>query len=295
MNSTLLQPWDKVPGRSAQKAAQQAYRAQPAPTPAERDELILQELPRVRYIAKRIHDRLPPSVSLDDLIHIGILGLMEAIQHYDPGKHVDLGAYAKHRIRGAILDSLRDLDWGPRMLRKKGRDLDHVRDCLQSKLGRAAEETELAKEAGVTVKELRHLEESLLRLGLSALHEQEIDDEKGESLEQRPATAELDPFSICLRGEVKELLQEAIGELPERERQVLAPYYYEELTMKEVGMVLGVGEARVSQLHSAALGRLRGSLKGAMKSRCEKDPAPGATLPLPRAHGVQRNAGRAGH
>ena len=266
---SLVEVQKTIPVLARQQAAQQSYRAHSATTLAGRDQLILQELPMVRYIAKRIHDRLPPSVLLDDLIHTGILGLMEAIQHYDPGKHVDLGAYAKHRIRGAILDSLRDLDWGSRQLRRKGRELDEARDRLQAKLGRTAEEMELAKEAGFGVDELRQLQENLLRLVLSTIHEQEVDSEKGESLEQQPASAEFDPFSVCLRGEVQELLQEAIGELPERERQGLALYYYEELTMKEVGMVLGVGEARVSQLHTAATLRLRGFLEGTMASRRE--------------------------
>ena len=223
--------------------------------------MILQELPRVRYIAKRIHDRLPRSVSLDDLIHNGVLGLIEAVNNFDPGKHIDLGVYAKHRIRGAILDSLREMDWGPRLLRKKGRDLEKAREQIQARLGRRAEENELAEAAGLSIDELRLLEEKLLRLDLSAVHEQEVDDENGKSLDNLPSNSIPDPFALCLRGEVKEMLQAAIGELPDRERQVLALYYYEELTMKEVGVVLGVGEARVSQLHASAVNRLRSTLE----------------------------------
>jgi len=114
--------------------------------------------------------------------------------------------------------------------------------------------------------DLRDLEAKLLQLDLSALHEQQMDDEKGESLDQQPSGKELDPFALCFRGEVQGLLQRAVGELPVRDRQVLALYYYEELTMKEVGLVLGVGEARVSQLHSAALTKLRALLQDAMRS-----------------------------
>jgi RNA polymerase sigma factor for flagellar operon FliA len=259
-------PADAAPSPAIERAALGAY---PAPHPlslAEREQLILEHLPLVRYIAKRIHDRLPPSVLLEDLIDTGVLGLIEAIQHYDSGKHVVLGAYAKHRIRGAILDSLRALDWGPRLLRKKGRDLEAAREQVQARTGRPAEEEDLAREAGIRVDELRRLKESLLRLDHSALHEQEMDEENGNSIEQQPSKRDLDPFLLCLRGEVKELLSEAIGALPERERQVLARYYYEELTMKEVGQALGVGGARVSQLHSAALGRLRMQLQSVMVS-----------------------------
>ena len=269
MNSPLLQSLEDT-SQAGRKAAKRAYQAQPAFSPAERERVILQELPRVRYIAKRIHARLPRSVALEDLIHTGVLGLIEAVNHYDPGKHIDLGAYAKHRIRGAILDSLRDLDWGPRLLRKKGRDLDQTRERLQARLGRACEETELATEAGISLEDLRDLQEKLLRLDLAALHEQQMDEKSGNSIEKQPASGNLDPFAICAQGELQGLLRQAIGELPGRERQVLALYYYEELTMKEVGVVLGVGEARVSQLHSAALGRLRSLLRDAMKNGREE-------------------------
>jgi len=226
-------------------------------------------MPLVRCIAKRLHDRLPPSVLLEDLIDTGVLGLIEAIQHFDADKHVDLSSYAKHRIRGAMLDSLRELDWGPRLLRKKGRDLDSARDRVQARTQRPAEEADLAREAGIRVEELRRLEENLLRLDLSALHEQEMDEQNGDSIEQQPSKQDLDPFYLCLRGEVKNLLGAAIDALPERERQVLALYYYDDLTMKEVGMALGVGEARVSQLHSAVLGRLRTHLEGVIAAAPE--------------------------
>ena len=250
-------PAAKTPFRAAEKTARHANAVLHLPSHDEREQLILKHLPLVRYIAKRIHGRLPHSVLLEDLIETGVLGLIEAIQHYDPNQHVDLGAYAKHRIRGAILDSLRALDWGSRQLRKKARDLDEARGIVQTRTGRSAEEEDLAREAGIRVEELRRLQEKLLRLDHSALHEQKMDEENGISIEQQPAKRDLDPYRLCLRSEVKELLGEAVSALPKRERQILEQYYYEGSTMKEISLALGVSEARISQLHATALERLR--------------------------------------
>lgn len=244
-----------VPGHLA--AAKHAYERQTGWDPAERERLILEQLPLVRFIAKRVHNRLPSSVLLDDVIHAGILGLIDAVNKYDPGKHVDLRIYAKHRIRGAILDSLRDLDWSPRLLRKKGRALDEIRERLTGELHREPTEVELAEEVGCNLEELRQLQENLLRADLATLQEQSIDEENGDGAIDQPADEELSPFSLCYRNEMRDLLRDSICQLTDRERQVLALYYYEELTMKEVGTVLGVGEARVSQVHSAALQKVR--------------------------------------
>ena len=239
------------------EAAKRAYDNQLRVDPAERERLILEHLPLVRHIAKRVHSRVPPSVMLDDLIHSGILGLIDAINKYDPSKLVDLRIYAKHRIRGAILDSLRGLDWSPRLLRKKGKTLDELRERLTLKLHREPTEAELAEEAGYGVVELRQLEEDLLRADLATLQEQSIDEENGDGADNQPSDEELSPYSLCYKQEIRELLRDSIGQLSPRERQILALYYYEELTMKEVGVVLGVGEARVSQMHSAAVQKVR--------------------------------------
>ena len=194
---------------------------------------------------------------LDDLIHSGILGLIDAINKFDPRKLVDLRIYAKHRIRGAILDSLRGLDWSPRLLRRKGRTLDELRERLTFALHREPTESELAEGAGYGLEELRQLEEDLLRADLATLQEQSIDEENGDGADNQPSDEELSPYSLCYKQEIRELLRNSIGQLSDRERQILALYYYEELTMKEVGVVLGVGEARVSQMHSAAVQKIR--------------------------------------
>ena len=249
------------------RTARNAYEAASHLDPAERDRLLLEQLPQVRYIARRIHDRLPPHVQLDDLVQAGILGLIEALHKFDPSKNVELRSYAKYRIQGAILDSLRELDWSPRPLRKKARQLEQAHQRLRARLGRPATEPEVALELGIELKELHHLQGELRGLDLGSL--QDEFGEGGQDYESNtPHTGSPgdEPFSKCLQGEVKELLSQAISELPPRERQVLALYYYEELTMKEVGAVLGVGEARVSQIHSAALVRLRARMRDLLEN-----------------------------
>lgn len=242
--------------------AKQAYECVSHLEVGEQERLLLEQLPQVRYIARRIHDRLPAHIQFDDLVQAGILGLMEALHKYDPAKKVELKTYAKHRIQGAILDSLRDLDWSPRPLRKKARQLEQAHQRFHAKYGRPATEPELAMELGMELKELQHLLGDLRGLDLGSLQ-----DEFTESGQERDSLAaptqgpDQEPFSQCLRGELRDILTSALGELQPRERQVLSLYYFEELTMKEVGAVLGVGEARVSQIHAAALVRLRARMR----------------------------------
>jgi RNA polymerase sigma factor for flagellar operon FliA len=239
------------------QAAKKAYESQVPMDANEREQLILEHLPLVRHIAKRIHNRVPSTILLDDLIHSGIVGLIDAVNKFDPNKFVDLGVYAQHRIRGAILDSLRGLDWSPRLLRRKGRSLDELRERLTSNLHREPTEIELAEAAGYSIEELRQLEENLLRADLATLQEQSIDEEHGDGGTDQPTDDEQSPYSLCYKKEMRELLRNSLDQLSERERQVLAMYYYDELTMKEIGIVLGVGEARVSQMHSAAVRKVR--------------------------------------
>jgi RNA polymerase sigma factor for flagellar operon FliA len=243
-------------------AAKKAYESVAHLEAGDEERLLLEQLPQVRYIARRIHDRLPSHIPYDDLVQAGILGLIEALHKFDPSKNVELKTYAKHRIQGAILDSLRDLDWSPRPLRKKARQLEQAHQRLRARLGRPATESELAIELGMELSQLQHLLGDLRGLDLGSLH-----DDFPESIHERETFAgstqglEQEPYTRCLEGELRELLSRAVGELSPRERQVLALYYFEELTMKEVGAVLGVGEARVSQIHSAALVRLRAAMR----------------------------------
>src|SRR5271168_1070021 len=229
---------------------------------AQREQLLLRHLPQVNFIARRIHSRLPPQVLLEDLVHAGVLGLMDAIGKYNPAKNVQLKYYAEFRIRGAILDSLRQVDWSPRTLRRQGRRLEQAISDCKGKLSRDPTEPEIAAELGMSLENLQHLMGELRGLDIGSLQGNANEQGGGEeAIQQRPCSQEEDPFHQTLRSEITGLLEKAIGELPERERQVLALYHFEELTMKEVGAALGIGESRVSQIHTSALLRLRVRLR----------------------------------
>jgi RNA polymerase sigma factor for flagellar operon FliA len=234
----------------------------------ERDRILLEQLPQVRYLARRIHERLPRHVPLEDLVHAGVIGLIDAFNKFDHSKHVQFGSYAKFRIRGAILDSLREMDWGPRELRRKARKVEEVHRQLSLELSRAPTETEIAGKLGMTLAEFQKLIGELDGLEVGSLRVESPWDGKEEDLcEYIPSDPEDTPFFRCLRSEMKALLTRLITELPEKEQQVLALYYFEELTMKEVGAVLGVGESRVSQIHSLAVVRLRSRLEEVMAAQ----------------------------
>jgi len=237
-------------------ASKQAYTAWQ--DEQERQRLLTEQLPQVRYIARRIHERLPRHVPLEDLIHAGVVGLIDALHKFDKTKYVQLASYAKFRIRGAILDSLREMDWSPRDLRRQSRRLEEAHDKLRLQLGRNPTEPELAKEMGTTLPDLQKLLGEISSLEIGSLRVISPDDGREEDLcEYLPGDREESPLAQFLHSEMRELLSRAISELPEKERQVLALYYFEELTMKEVGMTLGVGESRVSQIHSMAVVTLR--------------------------------------
>ena len=226
----------------------------------DRDRLLLEHLPTVRYLARRIHERLPQHVELDDLISAGVVGLIDAFSKFDHTKKVQFKSYAQFRIRGAILDSLRTLDWSPRELRRKGRAVEEAIRALTQRLGRAPSEPEIAREMELTLNEFQQLLGDLKGLEIGSLHMERTEDSGDQELAYVPGSPEEDPLFRCLKGELKQRLTDAIDELPERERLVLTLYYYEELTMKEIGMTLGVVESRVSQIHSAAVLRLRVAL-----------------------------------
>lgn len=232
-----------------------------------RDQLLLELLPQVRYIARRIHDRLPSHVCFEDVYHSGVLGLIDALKKYDPRRKVQIQSYMKFRIRGAILDGLRELDWGPRELRKKARQIERAEHALRSRLGRNPAEPEIAAELGISLIHLQRLLGELRGLDLCSLQDLVAAPENGaerELGERLAGPREEEPYDLCTKSEKKDRLRRAIEQLPEKERRVLALYYFEELTMKEIGGLLSVGESRVSQIHSLAVLRLRSLLgKGA--------------------------------
>lgn len=234
----------------------------------ERDRLLMENLPEVHYIAKRIHDRLPPHVLLEDLVNAGVVGLLEAIRNFDSTRGVQVKTYAKIRIHGAILDSLRGMDWGPRSVRRHGRELEEAHRRLRARLERAPSEEELTEEMGISLEDLQHLLSDLRGLNLGSIQAIEEESGGGENVfKYTPNAPDKDPYFLCLQSELRDCLAKAIEELPERERQLLALYYNEELTMKEVGSVLGIGEGRVSQIHSAAMARLRVRMRELLEMR----------------------------
>lgn len=223
----------------------------------QRDKVIIEQLPQVRYIAGRIHARVPPQVLLEDLVHAGILGLLQAVNKYDPNKNVQLRHYAAFRIRGAILDSLRTVDWGTRGLRRKARRIEHAISDCKARFGREPTESEIAAELGVTLEILQHLLGDLRALDLVSLQTIGSQDGLSDDVLADHVGRDNDPFCQTLQSEMIVLIAKAIGELPQQERQVLALYHYRELTMKKVGAVMGIGESRVSQLYTKAVLRLR--------------------------------------
>jgi RNA polymerase sigma factor for flagellar operon FliA len=200
-------------------------------------------------------------VDVEDLVSAGVVGLMDAFAKFDPNKKVQFRSYAQFRIRGAILDSLRTLDWSPRELRRKGRAVEEAIRALTARLGHVPGELEVADELGLDLDEYQQLLGELKGLEIGTLHVEHSEDGGEEELAYVPGRPEDDPLFCCLRGELEERLTEAIANLPDRERLVMTLYYHEEMTMKEIGLVLGVVESRVSQMHSSAVAHLRAALR----------------------------------
>ena len=238
----------------------------PDPLPAsmltlEQERVLVEHLPIVRFLARRIHERLPQHVDIEDLVSAGVVGLMDAFAKFDPEKKVQFRSYAQFRIRGAILDSLRTLDWSPRELRRKGRAVEEAIRVVTARLGHAPGENEVALEMGLDLDQYQQLLGDLKGLEIGTLHMEHNEDSGEEELAYVPGRPEDDPLFQCLRGELEDRLTEAITQLPDRERLVMTLYYYEEMTMREIGLALGVVESRVSQVHASAVVHLRAALK----------------------------------
>jgi RNA polymerase sigma factor for flagellar operon FliA len=230
-------------------------------TDDEREALTVESLPLIKHIAHKVAIRLPSTVEMRDLINAGVLGLLDAIDKFEPERGVKFKTYAEVRIRGAILDSLRDLDWAPRSLRRKSKDLEKAYLDLGQKLGRPATDEEVAAALGANIEEFHALVDQLHGLTVGSFENPSDAEERGESqINYYPDDGSNDPAARFESKELSEILAEAIESLPERERMVLSLYYHEEFTMKEIGALLGVNESRVSQIHTKATLRLRGKL-----------------------------------
>jgi RNA polymerase sigma factor for flagellar operon FliA len=224
-----------------------------------RDQIVLDHLPLVKAIAIRVHENLPVHVDLDDLIHAGVLGLFDAVAKYDASKNVAFHSYAKHRIKGAILDSLRQLDWASRDLRKRQKQVDSATRDLSVKLGRTPTEIEVAEKMGLSMERWRRMLMELRTIGLvsAAAHP----DQNRDPTQDFAARPDLQPDRMCQRRQLQVTLARAIGTLPARYQKVVVLYYTKEMTMKEIGGVMGVNESRVSQIHKTALKKMAVALE----------------------------------
>jgi RNA polymerase sigma factor FliA len=232
------------------------YRAT-ATSAEERERMIMEHLPQVRLIARRIHERLPESVSLEDLVSTGIVGLISAIDRFDPGHNVKLKTYAEYKIRGAILDSLRGLDWAPRQQRKRVKQIESAISEIEHRLHRTPSEDEIASELGLTLEEYHGWLVEVRAVNLGSLETSSPQDDGRDLLKYISDDESMWPSRLLERSELEGLIAQAIQKMPEIERTVLSLYYYEELTLREIAKVVDLHESRISQLKSQAILRLR--------------------------------------
>ena len=240
------------------------FRYKRATDQAAREELIRKYAPLVKYVAGRLAVGMPPSVELDDLVGYGVFGLMDAIEKYDLSRGNKFETYAVARIRGAILDGLRSLDWAPHSVRQKARELERVYGQLEAKFGRPADDREVAETLGVTLQTLHRTLNDIQGVGLLSL-EDLFPADNGRGTGHLSADTLRDdrvaqPESVAEVNDRKRILADAIRNLPEKERLVVSLLYYEELTAKEISEILNVSQSRISQLHSRAILRMRGRL-----------------------------------
>jgi RNA polymerase sigma factor for flagellar operon FliA len=228
---------------------------------AERERLILEHLSQVRLIARRIHERLPDSVALDDLVSAGVLGLISAVDHFDPALNIKLRTYAEYKIRGAILDSLRGLDWASRDLRRKAKRIEAAVARAERSLGRGVNEEEIAAELELSLDAYRQWLTDIRGLSLNSLDYRSSQEGGKYLIETISDSQEHWPSNLLQSSELERLLAEAIGRMPQGERTVLSLYYREELTLREIGDVMRLHLSRISQLKSRGILRLRASLE----------------------------------
>ncbi len=231
--------------------------------PLLKEKIVLEHAPLIRYIVNRIAVRLPSHIDLDDLHNTGVIGLMDAIDKYDPSKNCKFKTYAEFRIKGAILDQLRSLDWVPRSIRQKSRRLEQAYAEVEQRLGRSATDGEIAESLGLELDEFHFLVDQVR--GVSMVN---LDELRAGSDSDQPMYGDIfedvkaeNPFASLKSREMRQAVADCISSLPEKERLVISLYYYEDLNMKEIGSVLGITESRVCQIHTKAVSRLRSKLR----------------------------------
>ncbi len=238
-------------------------RTAPAGVPVSRDDLLQEYAPLVRRVAYKIAARLPHSVEIDDLISSGVLGLIDAVEKFDPAKSNNFRSYAEIRIRGAILDELRHLDWVPRSVRKRATEIEETFARLERETDGPVTEEDVAQELGLTLEAFHSLVDRVKPMTVVSFEDLNV----GGSSEPRNVLSCLrddnapDPHVLMMLARLRDGLEEALDELPERQRLVLSLYYFDDLNLKEIGRILGVTESRISQIHSLAVLQLRVGLQ----------------------------------
>ncbi|HUP04074.1 MAG TPA: FliA/WhiG family RNA polymerase sigma factor [Bryobacteraceae bacterium] len=236
-----------------------------------REALVLQHLPQVRLIAKRIHDRLPDYVSLDDLISMGVIGLLAAIDNFDPSLNVQLNTYAERKIRGAILDGLRESDWAPREVRRKSKLISAAIHRVGQRAGREATEEEIAAELGISLEEYQRWLNEVRGVELEPLERASSDDPSHQVIRSIPEDEEASPSRIVERRELERILAQTIDRIPKIERTILHLYYYQELSLREIGVITGMHLSRAAQLRAQAILRIRSHLQRVWLSKPRRE------------------------
>jgi RNA polymerase sigma factor for flagellar operon FliA len=233
-----------------------------------RETFIKQYAPLVKYVAGKVAVGMPHNVEFDDLVGFGVFGLLDAIDKFDPDKNVKFKTYAVTRIRGAIFDELRSIDWVPRSVRQKTREVEEAIGSLEAQLGRTATDQEIAGSLGMDEDEFLKIMMKISGTSILSLNDVWFSGDEndkvsiGDSIE---SPSSLNPDVIVEKDEIRRVIVDAINELPDKEKKILVLYYYEDLTLKEIGQVLEVTESRVSQLHTKAILRLRAKLTNIRK------------------------------
>jgi len=233
-----------------------------------RDYFVIKYAPLVKYVAGKVSMGMPQNIEFDDLVSYGVFGLIDAINKYDPARGIKFKTYAMTRIRGAIFDELRSIDWIPRSIRQKAKQVEQAVSELENKLGRTVEDEEIAKEMGIPIQEFHSMLNKLSGTSMMSLNDIWYlgdDNDELSILETLEAPENMNPDVLIEKQEIRDYIIDAIKKLPDKEKKVIVLYYYEDLTLKEIGEVLEVTESRVSQLHTKAIMRLRGRL-GRIKS-----------------------------
>ncbi len=255
-----------LPSRRGTRLPTAARRAAARGLRAERDAAVLKLLSLVKRVAFEMREHLPAHVEVDDLAGAGVLGLLDAVRKFDARKHVKIETYARHRIRGAILDSLRSLDTASRDMRRKNKAAERVYNELQARAGRPVDDDEMARALGISLKKWYCTVQQLQTMGIDWLRPTQMPETPPTDVKDVPADNQENQIDLCYRREQRDLLACALTRLSERERTVVTLYYEQEMTMKEIGEQLGIDESRVSQLHSAAITHLRSRMQSMLRA-----------------------------